>query len=289
MRTQERLVQEISQLESSRNQASVAVVNVLDLLEKADSRRRAEGDRPWNRILDNLENTLDLTRARLTTYEQLLKERRRDLERLLQNGKSPVAEHPLSDVSLEETVLIDTLREVLPEDVPLPANHILAAERILAMPLDLLGNMTLDEVAQMNAQLLEESEAESAKAPQGQQATVTKKTWLEQRVQRAKQTREALAANRRSELTFGERRRQVALRNAIEKMVSGNFVLLDLNEVEMLGQCLKDIEQKPEKTDMENRLKSVLERCSPKLNERASELRRRRAQSYLRKPFPKAP
>jgi hypothetical protein len=286
MRTEERLVQEIKELEVSRDQAKAAVDNVLELLRKADLRRREEGDRPWNRILDNLERALDLTRARFTTYEQLLKERRRDLDFLRQSGRTGAADPSANSPSIEEQVLIDTLREVLPEDVPLPRNHILAAERILAMSLDVLGNLPLEEVASRNAQLFEDPEAETQKQSQDASATVPKEGWLDARIARAKQTREALAAARRPESTFGERRRQVILRNAIEKVIVGNFNLLDLSEIDLVLQCAKIIGEKPSRDATDARLKSVIERSTAKLNERASELRRRRAQMYARKPYP---
>jgi hypothetical protein len=281
-RTQERLIREISELEVSRDQAKTAVDHVLDLLKKADSRRLSEGDRPWNRILDNLENALDLTRARLTTYEQLLKERRRDLEFILKNEQQQEQESSASGTSIEEQVLIDTLREVLPEDVPIPKNHLLAAERILAMPLDQLGNMTLDEVERMNSQLFEENTA----ALQCSMVTITKKSWLEERVERAKKARESISLVRRPEATFADRRRQVTLRNAIEKISLGNFKLLDLDEIDMLTKCTQGLESKPQKSDSDLRLISIIDRCTERINERASELRRRRAQSYARKPYP---
>ncbi len=281
MRTsEERLVQEIRQLDVSRGEARVAVENVLGLLQKADRRRIEEGDRPWNRILDNLERALDLTRARLTKYEQLLKERQRDLEQLQRSGQSRMPELVNGLVSLEEQVLIGTLRDVLPEDVPLPRDHIRAAERILAMPLEFLGNLTIEEVMRMNAQLFEEPE--SQRPPQDSQATITKKSWLEERIARAKQTREALAASHRPETSFAERRRKMGLRNALEKVAAANFNFLDLPEIDLLMQCVKTIDDKPEKGGNDMRLKGLIDRNIEKLNERASELRRRRAQKYLR-------
>ena len=290
MRTsEERLIQEIQELETFRDQAKAAVENVLELLGKADIRRLEDGDRPWNRILDNLERTLDLTRARFTTYEQLLKERQRDLGQLRQTGNTGMPEQANTLGSLEEQVLIGTLRDVLPEDVPLPRNHILAAERILAMSLDVLGNLTLDEVASMYAKLFEEPEAESQKSPQDAPATMTKKSWLDDRIARAKQAREALTAARRPEPSFSERRRQMGLRNAIEKVIVGNFNLLDLSEIDLVMQCAKAIDEKPNKEGTDLRLKDLIERSAVKLNERASELRRRRAQMYARKPYPNSP
>ena len=290
MRTsEERLFQEIRELEDSRDQAKAAVDNVLELLRKADARRIEEGDRPWNRILDNLERTLDLTRARFTTYEQLLKERQRDLAQLRQSGSTRTQEQANALGSLEEQVLIGTLRDVLPEDVPLPRNHILAAERILAMSLDVLGNLTLDEVASMNTQIFEDQEAEPQKSPQDAPATMTKKSWLDDRIARAKQARESLAASRRPESSFAEKRRQMSLRNAIEKVIVGNFNLLDLSEIDLVMQYSKSIDDKQNKEGIDLRLRGLIQSSTAKLNERASELRRRRAQMYARKPHSNIP
>ena len=287
MRTsEERLVQEIQELDASCDQAKVAVGNVFGLLQKADRRRIEGGDRSWNRILDNLKRALDLTRARLTKYEELLKERQRDLEQFRLSGQSRMPEQVNGLGSLEEQVLIGTLRDVLPEDVPLPRDQIRAAERILAMPLEFLGNLTIEEVMHMNAQHFEEPESESQRPPQDSQSTITKSSWLEERIVRARQAREALAASHRPEPSCAERRRQMGLRNAIEKVATANFNLLDLPEIDLIMQCIKTIDEKPEKGGDDLRLRRLIDRNIEKLNERASELRRRRAQKYLRKPGP---
>jgi hypothetical protein len=271
---EEKLLREIQVLEVSRDQAKVAVDNVLGLLKKADERRLQDGDRPWNRILDNLERALDLTRARLTTYGQLLKERQRQLEKLQQSGVFQVAEPESGQDSLEERVLTHTLREVLPEDVLLPRDHIRMAERILAIPLDLLGKLTLEQAARMNAQIFEMAEAESRKGPQGSPAKLTTKSWLEERIAHAKQAREALASNRRTETSFAERRRQAGLRKAVEKVVTGNINLLDLAETDLIVRCSKGLEDKPDKGENDLRLKGILDQSIEKVQERAAELRK---------------
>jgi hypothetical protein len=279
---EEELLREIQELEASRNQAKAAVDNVLELLKKADERRVQENDRHWDRILDNLERALDLTRARRTTYEQLLKERQRDLEGVRQSGGPDPTDLANGLDSLEERVLVDTLREVLPENVPLPRDHVRVAERILAMPLDVLGNLTLDEVAKLNAQIFEMSEADQQKTPQGAPAMVMKKTWLDDRVAQAKHAREALAATRRSEVSFVEKRRQVQLRNAVEKIVSGNLQRLDLSEIDLITEYSKGLEEKIDKGESDLRMKKILDRNLDKVKERASDLRRRRARFYTR-------
>jgi len=279
---EEKLLREIQELKVWRDQAKVAVDNVLDLLKKADERRLQEGDRPWNRILDNLERALDLTRARLTTYVQLLKERQRQLEKLQQSGVFQVAEPESGQDSLEERVLTHTLREVLPEDVLLPRDHIRIAERILAIPLDVLGRLTLEQAARMNAQIFEMAEGESQKGPQGSPAKLTTKSWLEERVAHAKQAREALASNRRAETSFAERRRQAGLRKAVEKVVTGNINLLDLAETDLIVRYSEGLEDKPNKGENDVRLKGILDQNIEKVQERAAELRRRRARSYAK-------
>ena len=282
MRTEERLLQEILELEASRDQAKAAVDNVRELLRKADAHRVEDERLPWNRIYDNLERTLDLTRARFTTYEQLLKERRRDLEQLRSSGGAGTQEQPPPSSTIEEQMMIGALRDVLPEDVPLPKNHFLVAERILAMPLDLLGKMTLDQAAVMNAQLFEAAEIDAQKAAQEGAGAVTKQSWLEAKIARAKQAREALAAKRSETVTFADRRRNMILRNAIEKVITSNYTLLDLSEIELVLNYGKTIAVKPDKTPNDIRLKGIIEGSTGKLNERASELRRRRAQTYIR-------
>lgn len=282
MRTEERLLREIRELEASRDQAKAAVENVRELLRKADARRLEEDRLPWGRIYDNLEKTLDLTRARFTTYEQLLKERQRDLAQLRNSGAASTSEQAAPVSTIEEQVLFDTLRDVLPEDVPLPKNHVIAAERILAMSLDVLGNMTLDQAASLNAQLFEAAEAEAAKGGQDASGTTTKQSWLADKIAHAKQTREALAARRSETVTFADRRRNMVLRNAIEKVITANYNLLDLSEIELVLNYGKTITEKTEKSPNDLRLKGLIDACTGKLNDRASDLRRRRAQTYIR-------
>lgn len=275
--SEEKLREQISQLAALRNQAKAAVENVLQLLKKADERRLLEGERPWNRILDNLERALDLTRSRLTKYEQQIKECARQLHQI-QEGLAPTASGAVPGDEEQAPPAAP-----LPQGVRLSKDHVQVAERILAMPLEVLGKLTLNEVAEMNDQIFGQGEEQPTRAPSGANEIPPKKSHLTQRIERAKQTREALAATHRpSEPSFAERRRQKTLRESVAKVMSGNSKALDLEEVEILLQCHKSLTERASVTANDLRLKGILDGALESIQERGSELRRKRAQMYTR-------
>ena len=279
--SEQKLREQIGQLEALRDQAKAAVENVLQLLKKADKRRLLEGERPWNRILDNLERTLDLTRSRLTKYEQQIKECTRQRRRIQEGLPAPTSGAVPGD---EEQATPGVLAALLPQGVRLPRDHVRAAERILAMPLDVLANLTLNEVAEMNDQLFEQDEEQPARVPSDAREAPSKKSRLAQRIKRAKQTREALAATRRPpEPSFAERRRRKTLRESVAKVMSGNSKALDLEEVEILLQCHESLTERASVTVNDLRLKGILDGALESIQERGSELRRKRARMYARK------
>lgn len=158
------------------------------------------------------------------------------------------------------------------------------AERILAMPLDMLGKLTLNEVAEMNNQLFEQGEEQPTSAPSNASEAPSEKSRLAERIERAKQTREALAATRRSpEPSFAERRRQKTLRESVAKVMSGNSKALDLEEVAILLQCHESLTERASVTANDLRLKGILDGALESIQERGSELRRKRARMLARR------
>jgi hypothetical protein len=273
--TEEKLRTQIRELETLRDRAKAAVENVRQLLAKADERRVEEGYRPWNRILDNLERALVLTRSQVTSYEQQIKERQRTLQDLLRRD-------PTSAVFLEESLAAVGLQGYLPEDFHLPEGHVEIAEQLLAVPLDMLGNMTLDEVENMNEQMFIPKVVQEPSAQEPVEAA--KKSQLDERIEHARQAREAIATSvHRSEPSFAERRRQRVLRSAVAKIMIRDFKGLDMEEVERLLECHSALAERPAKAANDARLLELLAHAMDLIQERASDLRRKRAQQYTRK------
>ncbi|MCX5756975.1 MAG: hypothetical protein NTU83_00405 [Candidatus Hydrogenedentes bacterium] len=259
-------------LQKLHEQAKAVLANVKDLLDKADVRRANEGERPWGRIVDNLEGALQLAKAKVTGYEQRVRQCEQHLEAVRR-----AAAHT-GPKALEEFTSAE-FEDVIPEGMRLPPDHLVAAERILSMSLDDLGSLTLEQVADMNLQLYEEPPAapETAPPPEPERP----RSVLDTRIERAKEIRESLAARHQSQQpSFAERRRQKLLRDAIAKLTTGKVQALDLDEIELILQCHSGIEERIEKSQNDVRLQTMLEHCIPAMQERASELRRKRAQTY---------
>ncbi|HOT51518.1 MAG TPA: hypothetical protein P5318_16655 [Candidatus Hydrogenedentes bacterium] len=268
---------DLARLQTLHEQAKAALANVVDLLDKADARRAKEGERRWGRIVDNLEGALQLAKAKVTGYEQRIRECEQHLEALARASVGTGPKPLLEFVSAE-------FEDVIPEGMKLPPDHLAAAQRILGMSLDDLGGLTLEQVADMNAQLYEEP-PEPPKPPSPPEPERTRSA-LDERIEHAKEIRESLAARRSNQPpSFAERRRQKVLRDAIAKVMNGKIQTLDFEEVEMLVQCYNGIEERPDKSDNDTRLQAMLGRFLPAIQERASELRRKRAQTYRGRPY----
>ncbi len=275
MATQEaKLRTDLARLQTLHEQAKTALGNVKDLLDKADARRAKEGERPWGRIVDNLESALQLTKAKVTGFEQRVLQCEQHLEMLLRAtaGTGPKPQQRFTSAEFED---------VIPEGMKLPPDHLAAAERILGMSLDDLGGLTLEQVADMNTQIYEEPPVALEPAPPPEPARPG--SALDTRIERAKEMRESLAARHQSlQPSFADRRRQKLLRDAIAKLLTDKIQTLDLEEIELLVQCHNGIEDRAEKSESDARLQTMLARYIPAMQERASELRRKRAQTYRR-------
>jgi len=270
--------EELRELEKRKAEADAAVVHILQLLETADERRKTEDERRWNRLLDHLENALDLTRSRVTMYVQEIRSRERQLDELRQTGVTPPSASSLAGSDLEEGIL---------SGAQLPTAHIQAAEQILAMSLEDLGNLTLEEVAALTERLHEGASAgfePGAPEPESGQSPPRKETALAARIEHAKQKRQALAAQHRAPPpSFQERRRQKLLRDAITNVKSGDMGSMTLEEIELVMNCHKAVAEREHPSESDVRLKDMLAPALGALDERAHDLRRQRAKRYARK------
>ncbi len=114
-----------------------ALREILELLEKADARRKANPDdvRRWNEVLDHLENSLTQARARVSASEHRLKMARRALQEALGNEALQVAEasHQTASVSHEGSTFETRLEKVIgAENAAAALNDDKVAERPLA-------------------------------------------------------------------------------------------------------------------------------------------------------------
>lgn len=295
-RSKEQLKEDIRRLEQARVETEAALLNVRDLLAKADERRVIEGERRWNRILDNLEHTLDFTRSKLTACEQDLKRAQRELEALENNEPVAAPQAPSADKLRGPAVVMDD-GEVINLDHPFSGDYLQTADLILSMPLEALRSLTLDEVAAMHKKLVQEEpeesfdgdlpppppEPEMEPSPTPLPSETVKHSFLEERIARAMQAKQAReAATRRQGQSFAERRRLKRLRDAVTKTSSGQIRALDLDEIDLVLACHQSVSSRREPTDSDQRLMSLIAPHIDALRQRAADLRKKRAQSYLR-------
>jgi hypothetical protein len=260
------LIEEERQFAELYSEAQAAEKNVRILLDKADAHRGKGDDRHWRQIVDNLENALDRARSSVTAYEQQLKEKQHQLKQLRETGRIAPTEEALNEAAACDVYMPKTM---------------LPAERILAMPLTELSSLTLDEVSAIHDQLVEEMEqlvAPEVKAPE----PAPRKSVLQERIERAQEARKNLAAGARPTApTLLERRRQVALREAVKKITVGNMAALTLEEVEVALDSYGRLTV----TDLgeaDARLKKFFESHLDGIKERLAEFRRRDMQKLTR-------
>lgn len=261
---------ELARLEEQRHVMQAALDNVRQLLDKADERRAEDGERRWNQVLDNLEKTLDLTGAKLTVCVQQIKETKRRLRDLLETGvetgegdEAPGAQGP-----------------VVPEPMPSSGN-LGAAERILALPVDQLRDLTMEQLTRIHSHLFEVDHAEAAPA---QEAKKPEPSSLSARIEEAQRSRRRRSARaRRPAVSFVERRKQHLLRGAIAKATTDKLGGMTLEEIDLVLNWHKTLAERVEPTDSDRRPLGLLEPFIGDLEERASRLRHKQTQRKTRR------
>jgi len=267
---------ELARLEEQRQVMQAALDNVRQLLDKADERRAVDGERRWDQILDNLEQALDLTGSKLTACEQQIKEAERRLRDLLESGmeagegdEAPGAQGP-----------------VVPEPMP-PSGNLEGAKRILALPVDQLRDLTIEQLTRIHSHLFE---ADHGKAAAAQEAETPERSSLSARLsarieeaQRSRRRRSARA--RRPAESFVERRKQHLLRGAITKATTDKLGGMTLEEIDLVLSWHKTLAERAEPTDSDRRLLGLLEPFIGDLKDRSSQLRHKQAQRKIRRPL----
>jgi len=277
-KTEAELKAELERFERLVAEARVAVSSVLDLLEKAEERYRKEGGRRWGRIRDNIERALDLTKSRLNAYEQ------KSLAVKRQISGSPGATLPSAGTTAEADWEQSALDEMAEAEVLLPKNYLEVAERILAMPMEALQSLTLDQVAAMNAGFFEEGEAEIPSVPV-KTDEVKKKSSLDERIERARQAKLARqSSSHRRGTSFSDQRKQKTLREAVGKVMKGEMKLLTAEEAEAVLSCYRMIVGRTEPTASDLRLRGALDPWMDDVRERLADIHRKELQSQRNRP-----
>lgn len=199
-----------------------ALDEVKVLLVKADERRLSEPQeaRKWNRVLENLENSLDHTRARCAYSQAIVAQLAREsaeFERSLEGTLPPVAVPPLNT-------------EILP---------VSEAEEWTA---------TLEAVGALN---LEEASVLQSKIDAGEIHDPS----LEAGLALANQMRHEPEA----ESQVPEVRRQLVLRAAIDKVGKQAFDDMTLDEIKLLMACHSLLTSRLEPTMRDQRLRRILD------------------------------
>lgn len=293
-KTEDDLKTEIAVIDASRKEAIATISHVRMLLIKADARRNEGGGHRWNEVLNNLEGTLDVARSKLTACELRLRHARDQLHQLRTTG------------TIDESALGADAADVKPD---LSEGRLRAAEHIMSMSVEDLRELTLEEVADMHdehfrkeasakaeavAETSAKSEAVAEAAAKAQAATkaqateraqaATPKTALDRRIENARRAKEEREAARRNKGAGPiDRRKQIALRGAVAKLLQGGSAALGLEEVESIVDCRKDLMGRNDLNASEQALRAKLEPMGEELEAHMHELRRKRAQGYLRR------
>jgi len=264
---------QLVRLEVHRQELRGSIEHVRELLDKADERRAAEGERRWNRVLDNLEAALDVARSKLTACEQQIKETDRRLHSLRETGA--VADEGRSCASHDA----EAVRPAAALEDGVSVGSLEAAERVLALPVEQLGDLTLDQLAELHSHLFEGESGEEAVAGQGveQETAPPEKSALSTRIEEARRRgRHRVARARHPAASFVERRKQQLLRGAIGKATADKLSGMTLEEIELILDCHKALGGRESPSDGERQLLSQLESHVDALRARLAELHRER-------------
>jgi len=200
------------------------------LLEKADSRRNSHPEQRirWEEVIENLEFCLDETKARLASCEASILRLERRLKTIQEEGASLSTSFPQDNGLLEETMELSIG----------PGDAFAVAKRILKMPSDEMGRLTLDAVSDLQSQIAEENAATAA--PDTEQIL------------------EPALPQKTSATSPQERRKQDLLRGAIEKIQKNRIATLTEEETRLIIASHELLLRKCDDTPKGRRLKRIL-------------------------------
>jgi hypothetical protein len=216
-----------------------ALNRVRELLSKADEKRTLEPEeaRKWNRVLENLENSLDLTRSRFQLSEARVQRLESDIARVTRDtgggAGTPAA-------------------VAAPQGADAPVSD---------------WDHTMSEVGALN---LEEASLLQSRIDSGE----IHDEQLEAGLELANQMREGGAAEVavEGEGSAQEQRRQLVLRAAIEKIRKQQFDQMSLDEVKLVIACHSLLTSRLEPTPRDQRLRRILDGAIKILQRRKDEM-----------------
>ncbi len=237
--------EQLQALEELRKGREAIVNHVRDLLKRADEKRLStdKEQRKWSRALDHLEDGLDEAKAKLTQCEGDIKKLRKKLEDGAPSAKAHrrPADAPTADAA----------------ERPIAEDPITAAQHILSAPFEALGHIPLQEIALGRRYLIARAH--------GRPRTIEQRR-LAGRIELANQCRRRLFSAA-SATPPQERRKQVLLRNAIDKICAGRFDEATEAEIGLVIGTHSLLAQRVDLDDTSKRLRDVLSEAVSRLDQ----------------------
>lgn len=242
----------LKSLHEKRSAALNVLNQIKELLGKADARRiSGQGDaRRWSGVIDNLEKSLAEARLRLQRCDLVI------FQVEFQLGIRAATDSPNENGG--------GVSDLGDDDLPMPLDAELAVEQVLAMSLNDLSKLTMEQVAIIHSRLPEkEIPLDLADFDR-----------LGARLELANQTRTVALeepgtspAEERTPLKskFQERRNQFLLRATLEKVRSNRLADITREEKMLLANCLEMLSRRIEIDAREERLKEVFRDALEKL------------------------
>jgi len=227
----------------ARRQVEARLEEVRGLLSRADRRAREfpEERRRWLGVIEHLESTLLEIRVRLNALNAEASMLQQGLAEALA-GHVPVLQAVKGEVALENQAASS-----LPGS--LSDSSISLARKVLQMPVEALHKLSLEEMTQLHSQI----GAENVLASSPEVAR------LMGRVELANQgVGVSQAAQEEAPADSPERRRQLALRAAIEKIQRNRIDQMTPEEVKMTVACYDLVCRRMNPTPTDKHLKRVL-------------------------------
>jgi hypothetical protein len=233
----------LSRLTARRDAAAQTVERIVGLLARADERRLREPHdaRRWNSVIDHLETSLHDARARLGLVQA---ECDRVQHQLTGSAAPPPPPPPPAPAA--------------PQPAPTPelsAEPREAARQLLALDLDQLASLTMEQVSQLHSHLREGA------VP----GAIEEMERVAGRIELAIQSPAPPPGGT-------ERRGQEVLRHAVGRLQLGEVGALSRREATLVLSCHELLERKLSPTPADERLKSLLAPHLPALRARVAEL-----------------
>jgi hypothetical protein len=247
------IASELEQLRTDQVRLKQNLYDVLELIDKAESRRKSEAENRsrWNRVLDNLEACMDEAKAKLGACESRIEhlERRRSAANVepepAQDVEARTPAVPEAPARRPEDAITDEELRILEEMGPVNEASFDAARRLLSIPLDEMGKLSLEEVALLHEQI-SHADADTFGADAGR---------IFGRLELANQVR----SDGGGELdTSHERRRQILLRSAIDKILGGRVSEMTEAEIKVTLACHELFARRINMTKRDERLKTII-------------------------------